>query len=249
MTRWLSVPVILALCGAPLGAEEVREKEKAEVEEMDPEERLEAALDKRVSFEFIDTPFTETVQFIQALAKINIVLDPKVAPAAEKKTITLRVADMPLGQALQWIVKLADLEMAPREGALFIFKPDPNPKKIGEVELQYPGVRITFDVTEADLPSDLRREIVHFVVDRMHEEAERQEERRDREAEQREKMRAQFRAGENMPPEMRERIEMMLEKRRRAGGEMEKPRKMDKMRGGEDGERPQEEKPPRDEVF
>ena len=251
MKTWLWLIVVPAFLGLPLAAEEGREKEEVEIEEMDPEERLEQALERRVSFEFVDTPLIEAVQFIQALTKVNIVLDPKVAEDAAGKKITLRVTDMPLHQALRWIVRLADCEMRPREGALYVYKTDPNPRKIGEVEIHYGGLRLMFEVTEADLPQDMRRDIVGFIIDRMHEEAEREENRRERDEERRERMRPQIRGlPDNLPPEMRERLQMMLEKRRKGGEDIDKRRKMmEKMRRLGDDDAPVKENPPKDEVF
>jgi Flp pilus assembly secretin CpaC/tetratricopeptide (TPR) repeat protein len=77
-------------------------------------------LDRKVSFEFVDTPLSEAVTFLQTLTKVNMILDPRALEANGDTPINLKVTNMTLQLALDWILKLADLDYALRDSALFI---------------------------------------------------------------------------------------------------------------------------------
>lgn len=79
-------------------------------------------LQRKVTFEFVDTPLDEAISFLRSLANVTMIVDPKVL-AGGAPTINLRVTDMSLDLALEWILKLADLEYAFRDNAIFISKP------------------------------------------------------------------------------------------------------------------------------
>jgi hypothetical protein len=82
-------------------------------------------LTRRVSFEFVDTPLEETLQFLNSLTKVNIILDPKAAAEGVNKTpITLRVQDLEMGTALKWLLRLAGLRYEFRNQAVFITRDD-----------------------------------------------------------------------------------------------------------------------------
>ena len=85
------------------------------------QQRIKEELQRKVSFEFVDTPLQEMVQFFNGLIKPNMVLDPKM-PNKDAK-ITLKAADMSLELALSWITRLADLEWQIRDQAIYIFDP------------------------------------------------------------------------------------------------------------------------------
>ncbi len=77
-------------------------------------------LERKVSFEFVDTPLSEAIQFLQTLTKINMILDPNAVEMRGNTPINLKVANMTLNLALDWILRLADLNYALRDSALFI---------------------------------------------------------------------------------------------------------------------------------
>ena len=79
-------------------------------------------LQKKVTFEFVDTPLIDAIGFVRDTAKVNIVIDPKVL-AGGPPTVNLRVTDMSLDLALEWILKLADLGYSLHDNAVFISKP------------------------------------------------------------------------------------------------------------------------------
>lgn len=108
---------------------------------------LRKRLQKKVSFEFIDTPLDEALQFLNSLTKANIILDPKVVTeGAGKAPITLKVGDMDMETALKWILRLANLEFDLRNQAVYITT---KANLASSVELEIYDVRdLTSDVTD-----------------------------------------------------------------------------------------------------
>ncbi|HHN45984.1 MAG TPA: hypothetical protein ENN09_00955 [Planctomycetes bacterium] len=88
------------------------------------EQDIRRKLDKRVSFEFVQTPLSEAVQFLQNLTKVNMILDPVALQEVADAPITLRVSQMKLELALDWILRLAGLQYMLKDNAIFISKPD-----------------------------------------------------------------------------------------------------------------------------
>src|ERR1039457_988310 len=78
-------------------------------------------LQRKVTFEFVDTPFDQAVDFLRHVANVTMIIDSKVA-AAGLPPITLRVTDMSMDLALDWVLKLADLQYALKDNAVFISK-------------------------------------------------------------------------------------------------------------------------------
>jgi len=104
-------------------------------------------LDRKVTFEFVDTPLSEALQFLQTLTDTTIVLDPRASEESggDNTPITLNVTGMPLRTALKWILRLADLDFALKNEAVFISTPQ---NLAGEVELKIYDVRdLTYQIT------------------------------------------------------------------------------------------------------
>jgi hypothetical protein len=78
------------------------------------------ALEKRMSFEFAETPLCEAVEHLAGKTGVNMILDRQDTEDAKHTPITLKVTDMRLGIALDWILKLADLEYTLKDEAVFI---------------------------------------------------------------------------------------------------------------------------------
>lgn len=81
-------------------------------------------LQERVSFEFVRTPLSEAVRFLQNLTGVNMILDPQAIEDIGDVPITLRVTRMSLDLALGWILRLADLQYTLKDNAVFISQPD-----------------------------------------------------------------------------------------------------------------------------
>ena len=78
------------------------------------------SFDRKVSFDFVETPLRDIVTFLQAITKATIILDENAVADLANPNVTLKVTDMRLGQALGWIVSLVDLTYCFKDGAVFI---------------------------------------------------------------------------------------------------------------------------------
>ncbi len=92
------------------------------------EGRIRGALERKVTFDFVETPLPDVVSFLGSVADLNIVLDTEAAKGAAP-TVTLRVQDMRLASALNWICKLVGYGYTLRDEALFLSKPERIPEK------------------------------------------------------------------------------------------------------------------------
>lgn len=104
---------------------EVRARLENLIEELDPQAengKMPAAvrrkLQRKVSFEFVDTPLEEAGAFVSSLTQVGVVVDREL----KQVPISLRVADMSLDLALEWICKLADAKLTYTNGSLVIAK-------------------------------------------------------------------------------------------------------------------------------
>ncbi|MBI3832270.1 MAG: tetratricopeptide repeat protein [Planctomycetes bacterium] len=80
-------------------------------------------LSRHVSFEFVDTPLDEALNFLDSLSKVGVSVDPRIAAEGAYKTpITLRVADMDMETALKWMLRLSDLDYEIKDHGIFITK-------------------------------------------------------------------------------------------------------------------------------
>ena len=87
------------------------------------EARIKEAMGKKLSFNFVETPLQDVIAFISSLSDVTVILDEE-AIKDEAPTVTLRVDDMPLESALNWVLKLVGLKRVLKDGAIFVSKPD-----------------------------------------------------------------------------------------------------------------------------
>ncbi len=95
----------------PLGAEELKWRVETD-----------RKLAKHISFEFVGTPFSEALAFIQQIGGVDLVLDPAALP--NPPAVTLKVSDMPIGTSLKWICRVAGLEWKYRNRAIWVSRPE-----------------------------------------------------------------------------------------------------------------------------
>jgi len=74
---------------------------------------------KIVSFTFNEKPIKETLDFLQTLGGINIVLD-RAKMEDPKTTVTLKLTDVKLGTAVKLLTEQISLKYAVRDGIVFI---------------------------------------------------------------------------------------------------------------------------------
>lgn len=80
-------------------------------------------LQEKLTVEFVDTPLTEAVAFLTSKTKANFVIDPHNLDATP--VVNLRLVDLPVGRAIEWMCHLTDLKAELRSGAIHIFRPAP----------------------------------------------------------------------------------------------------------------------------
>ncbi|MDA1138897.1 MAG: hypothetical protein O3B01_09970 [Planctomycetota bacterium] len=92
--------------------------------EPEPEwkEQIRRQMDKRISFDFVDTPLPDVVAFLSNLTNTNMVLDP--AFGDDRIPVTLKVTDMKIYSAIDWILRIVNLSYAIADEAIFISTPE-----------------------------------------------------------------------------------------------------------------------------
>ena len=109
--------------------EEVRSRTVAsafggdEVKAPEWEARIKEAMGTKISFDFVETPLQDVISFISSLTDVTIVLDSE-AIKDQPPTVTLRVNDMRLEAALNWVLKLVNLKYTLKDEAVFVSKPE-----------------------------------------------------------------------------------------------------------------------------
>ncbi len=111
-------------------------------------------LARKVSFKFDDTPLVEAIAFLQTLTKTNILIAPAATEAKGTTPITLKVTDMKLEIAFDWILRLADLDYALLDEAVFVSTAEGLKEESGRVA---PAGGAFKAVAEEDEPKRLRK--------------------------------------------------------------------------------------------
>jgi hypothetical protein len=83
-----------------------------------PNMKLRLKLDREISFDLVKTPLSKVAGFLEKLTEAKFQFDAGVSP--EKIMITLKLSQVPLRQALAWIVRLHGLEYGFAHGAVRI---------------------------------------------------------------------------------------------------------------------------------
>jgi len=86
--------------------------------------RVQQEFNRTVTLDFTDTPLPDVIAFLQNLTDLNFVLDTKNIGDPADIPITLRVHDLSLQNAFEWILRHADLKYALRKGVVFISDPE-----------------------------------------------------------------------------------------------------------------------------
>ena len=113
----------------PRNWDEISRRESLEekrLQEPEWKRQLRAALEKEVNLEFTEQPLEECINYLRGLTEANIITDTKAFAAGgvdAKTPITLRLSKTRLGLALKWILRMAKLDYAMKNGAIFISTP------------------------------------------------------------------------------------------------------------------------------
>lgn len=170
---WLVCPTAWA------GEERPKPAPPAEAREHEGEQKIREALQKRVTFDFVNTPLADVMNFFHALTNVNLIVGPGIDRDQE---VTLRVNEMPLGQALQWIARLVGGRVDIRDGAVVI-EPDrpgergPGPTGMPAPPMPFPpgrpfakatlalspGLSIEVELAEDDLRPEVRQLLLFLI--------------------------------------------------------------------------------------
>jgi len=82
------------------------------------EERMSAALDKRVTLDLTDDPLEDALNLVASLTGLNVIVAPQVREKQLK--VTLNVRSMDAGTVLKWLTKLTDTHVHIKDQAIFI---------------------------------------------------------------------------------------------------------------------------------
>ncbi len=91
----------------------------------DPEKwppAIKGAMQKKVTFDFVETPLQDVVNFLSSLVEAPFTLDSEAAGRAPN--VTMRVNEMRLSSALDWVLKLVDFGFAVTPDAILVSKAD-----------------------------------------------------------------------------------------------------------------------------
>jgi tetratricopeptide (TPR) repeat protein len=94
--------------------------------------RLEEQLRRPVTFEFTEAPLSQVVEFLRTVSGTNIVLDRRGIQAGggdPDMPISLKIKEVSLGDALDWLMDLSGLAYVLRKGAVLISDPSQIPKE------------------------------------------------------------------------------------------------------------------------
>lgn len=78
---------------------------------------------KKISFEFIESPLPDALAFLQAISGVEFILDGQLG-ASQKPLVNIKIQDMSVSRALNWILRLARLDYQICHGKLFIARAD-----------------------------------------------------------------------------------------------------------------------------
>ena len=81
---------------------------------------LRNTLEDRVTFDFVETPLRDVVAFLQQITDANIVLDEDAVADLANPEVTLKVTDMKLSLALDWVLGGVDLKYALQGESIYI---------------------------------------------------------------------------------------------------------------------------------
>ena len=89
-----------------------------------PDKALAAALAKEVSFDFVETPMQDVAAFLAEQFRLPVAVEDALK-GGKGPTLTLRLIEMPLKDALVWICVVTDLSCAWRDGKLVFYQSTP----------------------------------------------------------------------------------------------------------------------------
>jgi len=165
--RVLAAVLLVGACTAWAAQTEAAKGKPPTAKEAEMAKALE---EKKVSFDFVETPLRDAMAFMQQLLNVNVILDPAVET---ERTVTVRVQDMTAGKACEWLARVAGAKMAIQDGAIYITPADDKPARlypyalqrpIGRVQIQLGGaVTVDLQLYESDLDPATRAKLLQLL--------------------------------------------------------------------------------------
>ncbi|MHC4251311.1 MAG: STN domain-containing protein [Planctomycetota bacterium] len=147
----------------------VHEKGAREPKDEKPElsKALKARLARKVSFEFVETPFSFAIDFLQQLSGVTIEVPDAVAEKKGATPITLKVKNMRVGLAIEWMLKLADLGYEQRGDGLVCVPARPAGEPLRVWHAAFPSVMVVVDCARAADRNAARDLLAYLTRDRL----------------------------------------------------------------------------------
>ncbi|NQT53912.1 hypothetical protein HQ576_17785, partial [bacterium] len=121
MKRVSLVVLLLACVGTPApGGEDAKAepKPRKDAAVVAPEDAIvHKALEKRLSFDFVNTPLADVAAFLSGILKVSLVVDPELP---KDTTLSLKAKDMKAAHAVSWVAEAAGGRMVVERGAVYI---------------------------------------------------------------------------------------------------------------------------------
>ncbi len=93
-----------------------------------------ARLDHKISVDFVNVPLIDALAQFRAKVAITLMVDSKLSQTgAEKASVTLALKDLDAGTVLKWITRVAKVDFAISDGAIFVTTVDGARKPVKEV--------------------------------------------------------------------------------------------------------------------
>ena len=183
MKRTLALVFGFSLLALPVTAIEDEEED-----DFDDEAAWEA-LERPISFEFKDTPLDQAIDFFRATAKANIVLHRAVQEKLGKTAVNLKLARVRVMHAVRVLAAAMGLEVKVMDGAVLLLRfPTVEPgDDAGRITLDLGRVEVELDIKRADLPPDMRNQVIHRAMEQLEFEAMEREHKMDKRRRQLEK--------------------------------------------------------------
>ena len=165
ITALLLVPVLACYARA--------EEEAGERDEFDDDAVWEE-LEKRVSVDFKETPLADAIAFFGKESKVNLVLHREVREKLGKSPVTMKLANVPIVQAVRALAAAEGLECAAMDGAILLlrFPRADEGEPAGTLSVKLGSLKLELNIKQGDLPPEARRRIVERALEQMEFEAE-----------------------------------------------------------------------------
>lgn len=120
---------------------------------------IRSKMEKKISFDFQEIPFNETISYLSQFSGVTFVIDHGI-DLENKHNVTLRVTDMNMSAALKWMCRLVDLKYTiAREAVLVSGKKDINGEFDKKLEETRKAMQAKRDAEQRAKEAEINREV------------------------------------------------------------------------------------------